>query len=96
MLSGRSAAIFGTAGIDAQGGLLEFHQSEVRATEQMRRNAQKSILVIDRSKFGRLAPAVGCHLSEIDAVICDRPPGPEFSELFNGLDNQIVFAEEAG
>ncbi len=86
-------AIFGTAGIDPEGGLLEFHQSEVRATEQMRRNAQSSVLVIDHSKFGRLAPAAGCHLSEIDTVICDRAPGAGFSELVAGLDGRIVFAE---
>lgn len=89
-------AIFGTAGIDPEGGLLEFHQSEVRATEQMRRNAQKSILVIDHSKFGRLAPAAGCQLHEIDKVICDRAPGAEFSEMIAGLGDQVVFAEGAG
>ncbi|QGX99220.1 DeoR/GlpR transcriptional regulator [Roseovarius faecimaris] len=88
-------AIFGTAGIDREGGLLEFHQSEVRATEQMRRNATHSVLVIDRSKFGRLAPAVGCHLSDIDTVICDRPPAADYAELIEGLRDQFVFAEEA-
>ena len=87
-------AIFGTAGIGAEGELLEFHQSEVRATEQMRKNAQASILVIDRSKFGRLAPAVGCNLSEIDSVVCDCAPGPTFSDVLASLDGRIVFAEE--
>ena len=87
-------AIFGTAGIDPKGGLLEFHQSEVRATEQMRRNARHAILVIDHSKFGRLAPSLGCNLAAIDTVICDRPPGPGFSDLIEGLHDQIVFAEK--
>ena len=89
-------AIFGTAGIDGDGGLLEFHQAEVRATERMRRNAQRAMLVIDRSKFGRLAPAVGCHLSEIDMVICDRAPGAEFDDLIAGLPRPMILAEEAG
>lgn len=88
-------AIFGTAGIDAEGGLLEFHQAEVRATERMRKNAQKSILVIDRSKFGRLAPAAGGNLADIDLVICDRPPPDAYSELIGVLRERIVFAEEA-
>ena len=38
-------AIFGVAGVDVDGEMLDFHQAEVRAREQMRRNAQKSILV---------------------------------------------------
>jgi DeoR family glycerol-3-phosphate regulon repressor len=88
-------AIFGTAGIDLDGRLLEFHQAEVRATYQMWRNAQKSILVIDRSKFGRLAPSVGGRLSELDTIICDRPPSDQFNDLIETLDGRIVFAEEA-
>ena len=88
-------AIFGTAGIDPGGALLEFHQSEVRATEKMRRNAQKSLLVIDHSKFGRLAPAAGGNLDEIDLVICDRHPTEPFSEMVESLGQRIVFAEEA-
>jgi len=88
-------AIFGTAGIDDRGALLEFHQSEVRATERMRRNAQSSMLVIDRSKFGRHAPAAGGNLSAIDLVVCDRPPTDSFSGLVESLGPRIVFAEEA-
>jgi DeoR family glycerol-3-phosphate regulon repressor len=87
-------AIFGTAGIDAGGGLLEFHQAEVRATERMRQNALKSILVIDRSKFGRLAPAAAGNLADIDLIICDRPPAGTFSALIKSLGRHIIFAEE--
>jgi DeoR family glycerol-3-phosphate regulon repressor len=87
-------AIFGTAGIDAEGGLLEFHQAEVRATERMRGNAHKSILVVDRSKFGRLAPAAGGKLADIDLVICDRPPSAAFGDLIADLGDRIKFAEE--
>ena len=88
-------AVFGTAGIDPDGELLEFHQAEVRATDRMRKNAQKSILVIDRSKFGRLAPAAGGKLDEIDLVICDRRPSGPYTDLVEGLGPRIVFAEEA-
>ncbi|MDX5384550.1 MAG: DeoR family transcriptional regulator, partial [Rhodobacterales bacterium] len=72
----------------------EFHQSEVRATERMRRNAKQSILVIDRSKFGRMAPAVGGNLSDIDMVVCDRPPAAAFSSLVESLGPRIIFAED--
>jgi DeoR family glycerol-3-phosphate regulon repressor len=87
-------AIFGTAGVDVDGGLLEFHQSEVRATEQMRRNAQTSILAIDQSKFGRLAPALGGNLSDIDHIVCDRPPADPFPALFGDLGCNVEFAED--
>jgi DeoR family glycerol-3-phosphate regulon repressor len=87
-------AVFGTAGIDTEGALLEFHQSEVRATNRMWRNAQKSILVIDRSKFGRLAPAIGGNISQIDHIVCDRPPPEAYGALIEQLDGRIMFAED--
>ncbi|TFL17220.1 DeoR/GlpR family DNA-binding transcription regulator [Jannaschia formosa] len=87
-------AVFGTAGVDSEGALLEFHQSEVRATEQMWRNARKSILVIDRSKFGRLAPAVGGNIAEIDRIVCDQPPPETYGPLIEALGGRITFAED--
>lgn len=87
-------AIFGTAGVGEDGDLLEFHQAEVRASEQMRRNAQKSILVIDRSKFGRLAPALSGNIAEVDLVICDRPPAQAFAPLVERMGEKLVFAED--
>ncbi|WP_235216124.1 ABC transporter substrate-binding protein [Ruegeria halocynthiae] len=72
----------------------EFHQAQVRATEQMRSNARKSILVIHHSKFGRHAPAAGADLSGIDQVVCDRLPQGAFSDLVKGLGNRIVCAEK--
>lgn len=88
-------AVFGTAGVAEDGGLLEFHQSEVRACEQMRRNAQSSILVIDRSKFGRLAPVLGGNLADVDLVVCDRPPPEPFAAVIEALGDQVIFAEDA-
>jgi DeoR family glycerol-3-phosphate regulon repressor len=88
-------ALFGTAGIGAEGELLEFHQAEVRATHRMWQNARKSILVIDHSKFGRLAPAVGGNIARIDHIICDRPPVAPFDHLVEQLGDRITFAEDA-
>src|SRR3546814_6986891 len=57
-------AIFSVAGVAEDGGLLEFHAAEVRACNRLRQNAQTSILVIDRTKFGRLAPALGGNVAD--------------------------------
>lgn len=87
-------AIYGVAGVAEDGGLLDFHPAEVRARMQMQSHAKTSILVLDRSKFGRIAPAVGGNLSEMDLVVCDRPPPEAFSEMVGSLDDRIVYAEE--
>ena len=84
--------IFGTAGIAADGSLLEFHSAEVKASERIRLNARTSILVIDSSKFGRLAPALGPNIAEIDRVVLDRLPEAGFADLVAGLGDRLVLA----
>lgn len=88
-------AVFGVAGVAEDGGLLDFHPAEVRARVQMQQNAVKSILVLDQSKFGRIAPALGGNIAEIDAVVCNRPPASTYAPLLEGLGNKITYTEGA-
>ncbi|WP_417255271.1 DeoR/GlpR family DNA-binding transcription regulator [Celeribacter sp.] len=85
-------AIYGVGGIDADGSLLDFNETEVRMRETMRSNARKSILVADASKFGRHAAAVGGHLRDADHVIIDARPEPRFHPLLDGLENTLTIA----
>src|SRR3546814_223911 len=89
-------AIFSVAGVAEDGGLLEFHAAEVRACNRLRQNAQTSILVIDRTKFGRLAPALGGNVADVDLVVCDRPPPAPYDTIVEALGDRVVFAEGAG
>jgi DeoR family glycerol-3-phosphate regulon repressor len=89
-------AVFGTAGIAADGGLLEFHTTEVRATQKICENAQQSLLVVDGSKFGRSAPALGDNITSIDTVIIDRHPAAEFAPLLDKISDRLVIAEGEG
>lgn len=83
-------AIYGVGGIDTDGSLLDFHEAEVRAREQMRLNARASVLVADTSKFGRRAAAVGGTLSEADHVVLDALPEAPFDTVTRDLDGLIV------
>lgn len=86
-------AVFGTAGIANDGGLLEFHTTEVRATQKICENARKSLLVVDGSKFGRHAPALGDNIADIDTVIIDRRPPPAFAPLMDEINDRLLVAE---
>ena len=85
--------IFGTAGIAEDGGMLDFHTAEVSARLKIEENSQKSILVVDCSKFGRLAPALGGNITNVDTVILDRHPGNNFAPLIDGIEGELVLAE---
>jgi DeoR family glycerol-3-phosphate regulon repressor len=86
--------IFGVGGIDIDGSLLDFHEPEVRAREQIRANSHTSILVVDSSKFGRRAAAVGGKLSDANTIVLDRRPIPAFSALLEPLEKQLVIAQD--
>ena len=86
-------AVFGTAGIAEDGGLLEFHTTEVRATQKICDNAKTSVLVVDVSKFGREAPALGSNMAQIDTVIVDRRPGGAFAPLLDIVGDRLHVVE---
>ena len=85
--------IFGVAGIAEDGSLLEFHAAEVRAREQIMANSQRSILVIDHSKFGRLAPAAGENIADVDTVILDRLPNGNYATLLESLQDNLILTD---
>ena len=86
-------AVFGAAGVAEDGSLLEFHTAEVRARERIRENSQISILVLDVTKFGRLAPAAGENIRNVDHIILDRQPGPAFASVIDDIGDRLVLAE---
>lgn len=88
-------AILSVAGVATDGRLLEFHTAEVRAAERILENAQRTILVVDHSKFGRTAPAVGANLTDYDHVILDRRPGAEFDALIGQIEDRLILTEGA-
>lgn len=87
--------IYGVGGVDSDGSLLDFHEAEVRVRERIRERARQSILVADRTKFGRRAAAVGGQLEDADRVVLDRAPEPPFDALLARVGERLVLAEGA-
>jgi DeoR family transcriptional regulator, glycerol-3-phosphate regulon repressor len=86
-------AIFGVAGVAEDGRLMDFHTTEVNVRQKICENAQKSILVLDASKFGRQAPALGGNIVDMDAVIIDRTPDGVFRPLIDNIKDRLFVAE---
>lgn len=85
--------IFGVAGVAQDGSLLEFHRAEVQVRERICANSHVSMLVLDQTKFGRLAPAVGSNICDVDHVILDRRPGAEFDQMLDDIGERLLLAE---
>lgn len=87
-------AIYGVAGIDGDGTLLDFHAPEVLVRQAAHVGARRSVLVADSSKFGRRAPAVGGHLSDADHVVTEARPGASFAALMGQIGERLIIAGE--
>ncbi|WP_407333941.1 DeoR/GlpR family DNA-binding transcription regulator [Enterovibrio sp. 27052020O] len=81
--------IFGVAGVSEDGGMLDFHASEVRVREAIRTHCKTSVLVMDSTKLTRTAPAVGGSIFDVDQIIMDRHPGDDFSALSERVGDRL-------
>jgi len=72
-------AVIGASALDADGALLDFDYGEVRVARAILGNARQAVLVADVSKFDRSAPVRIGHVSQLFAVVTDRPPPPAFA-----------------
>ena len=73
--------VFGVAGVDEDGTLLDFHEDEVAARQAILANCRRSYLVLDHTKFGRPAHVRGGHIGEVSDIFCDRPLPLQIKEI---------------
>jgi DeoR family glycerol-3-phosphate regulon repressor len=84
--------IFGVAGVDEDGTLLDFHEDEVAARQAILANCRTSVLVLDHTKFGRAAHVRGGAISDVDRVVCDRPPPPALAARLGEAGADLIVA----
>lgn len=69
-------AILGTDGITAAGGVTTHDETEARTNHAMVTHAQRTIVVADGSKIGRLAMAQVVGLDQVDILVTDDSADP--------------------
>jgi DeoR family glycerol-3-phosphate regulon repressor len=82
--------IYGVAGVDERGTLLDFYEEEVRARELIRENSRATFLVLDHTKFDRAANVRGGHICDSAKVFCDFHPPEQIVEMIAGSQTELV------
>lgn len=85
--------LFGVAAVDEDGALLDFSEEDVRSREAISRNANKRILVLDVTKFGRTAPARSGMITDVEHVICDKHPPDPVCDLLDNAGVQLTVCD---
>jgi DeoR/GlpR family transcriptional regulator of sugar metabolism len=86
----------GIGGIDIKEGLTEYSLEDALVKRALLASAQLKIVVADGSKFGRVAFAFVCPLSDIDMIITDSSAPPDVLAELAALGVRIVIADELG
>jgi DeoR family glycerol-3-phosphate regulon repressor len=80
-------AIIGSAAVDPDGSLLDYDLREVRVAQAIIKNARKSFLVADHTKFKMVAPVRIASLADLDAFFTDVAPPKSIVQLC--ADNDV-------
>lgn len=86
-------AMTSCGGIDADGWLLEFRDEEVVVAKAMLANARRRILLVDHTKFNRVASSKLARIDEMTTVVTDRTPAPAMAKRLRAAKCEVVVAE---
>ena len=86
------AAVIGVGGVSAKAGFTTTNLQEAQMMAQMIESAQRTIVVMHSSKFGRSAFAHIVRLDAIELLITDQMPEPELRDALTAAEVEIVVA----
>ena len=86
-------AVLGADGITAATGVTTHDETEARTNRAMVAKAQRTVVVTDGSKVGRVALAQMASTDQIDIIITDSSADPVELELIRAAGVQVIIAD---
>lgn len=83
-------AVVGCSALDADGDMMDFDFQEVNVSRTILRQARKTYLVADHTKFTRTAPARIASLGDVDAFFTDKPLPASLAEACRAWGTEVV------
>ena len=80
-------AFLGSGALSPAAGLTDYNRDEVPTKRTILARAEKVLVLVDSSKFDRVAPYRVCDLSNVDGIVTETslPEGPEWNSLASRL-----------
>lgn len=86
--------IFGVAGVDPDGTLLDFNEDEAAARQAILANCRQSYLVLDQSKFGRQAHVRAGYLSDVSKIFCEGSPPAAILPIIQESHAELIVCKQ--
>jgi DeoR family transcriptional regulator of aga operon len=82
--------------VDASSGVTTHDETEARTNHAMVLNAQRTVVVADGSKIGRVALAQMASLDQVETLITDSTADAAALDAIRAAGVQVVVADVAG
>ncbi|VBB09790.1 lacr bacterial regulatory protein hth signature [Lucifera butyrica] len=84
-------ALISCKGLDRSRGIMESNEPESLIKQTMIRQAKKTILLVDHSKFDKTAFTKTCDFTLIDYIVTNQEPSAEWLDFFNQELIKIIY-----
>lgn len=74
-------AIISIGAVDAQVGMMDYQFEEAEFARTVLTRGEQAMIITDHTKFGRPGLVQVCPIADVDRLVTDRPPAPEFAAL---------------
>jgi len=86
-------AVLTIAALDKQSGAMDFNIEEAQIARAMIEQSETLTIIIDDTKFGKMAPFEVCPLSRIDRIVCNAAPTGGLEVALNAAGVEVILAE---
>lgn len=86
--------IMSCKGIDMEKGITDTNDMFSQVKSSMLRSAAKRILVVDHTKFDKIAFSQICEIRDIDLIVTDKRPSDAWMEYFKDKGIECLYGEE--
>lgn len=83
-------ALISCKGLHINEGIFDSNDSEAELKKILIKHARRVILLADHSKFNKFAFVKIMELSDIDILVTDREPSPEWKRLFQRMNTMVI------
>lgn len=83
-------AFVSCSGISVEAGLTEVDIHEVDLKREMLRSAERTVALIDASKFGKVELSLFARLDQVSHILTDRNPSPRFIERLRQTHTELT------
>ena len=84
-------AFFSCKGLDRKKGITDGNEMFSQVKRSMMETSAESILVVDSSKFDKIAFSKWCNVKDMNMVITDKEPDPEWLTYFEQNGIQCIY-----